>query len=115
MRPVVRALELVAAFSTIAAPHNAAGQQPPRAAAIVNVNVLPMDVERVLARQTVLIENGRITRLGSVEQVAVPPGAVVIDGTGKYLVPGLADMHVHLSYNPPDHHPHLLSYSSRTA
>src|SRR5687768_5670332 len=108
MRPIIRALALVTALWTIAAPDIAAAQRPPRATAIVNVNVLPMDTERVLARQTVLIENGRIARLGSVAQVAVPRGAVVIDGTGKYLVPGLADLHVHLSYNPVEHHPHLL-------
>ena len=102
------AIALVAAAWTIATSHIAAGQQPPRPTAIVNVTVLPMDTDRVLARQTVLIENGRITRLGSIEQVTVPPGALVIDGTGKYLMPGLADLHVHLAYNPPDHHPHLL-------
>lgn len=108
MRPVIRALALVAAFWAIAAPDIAAGQQSSRPTAIVNVNVLPMDTERVLARQTVLIENGRIARVGSVEQVTLPPGTVVIDGRGKYLMPGLADLHVHLSYNPADHHPHLL-------
>ncbi len=108
MRPDIRALALVAAVWTIPAPDIAAGQRPPRPTAIVNVNVLPMDVERVLGRQTVLIENGRITRLGSVEQVTVPPGAVVIDGTSKYLLPGLADMHVHLASNPEDEQRHLL-------
>ena len=108
MRPIIRALALVTACWAVAAPDIAASQQPPRPTAIVNVTVLPMDVERVLARHTVLIENGRITRLGSVEQVTVPLGALVIDGTGKYLVPGLADLHVHLSYNPQEHYPHLL-------
>ena len=108
MRPTIRALALVAAVWTIATPDIAAAQRLTRPTAIVNVTVLPMDTERVLARQTVLIENGRITRLGSVEQVTVPREALVIDGAGKYLLPGLADMHVHLAYNPADHHPHLL-------
>src|SRR5687767_10850590 len=96
MRPITGALSLVAAVWTVAAPDIAAGQRRPRPTAFVNVNVLPMDVERVLARQTVLIVNGRLTRLGRVGRVIVPPGAVVIDGTGKYLAPGLAVMHVHL-------------------
>jgi dihydroorotase-like cyclic amidohydrolase len=108
MRPILRPFALVAVACTLATPEVAAGQQPVRAAAIVNVNVLPMDVERVLARQTVLIENGRITRVSSVEQVAVPAGALVIDGTGKYLLPGLADMHVHLGYNSEEEQRHIL-------
>jgi dihydroorotase-like cyclic amidohydrolase len=100
---------LVAAFWTLATPDGSAAQQDTaRLTAIVNVNVLPMNVERVLAGQTVLIENGRITGLGRADRLAVPAGARVIDGAGKYLLPGLADMHVHLAYNPEDDHPRLL-------
>jgi imidazolonepropionase-like amidohydrolase len=62
--------------------------------AFVNVNVIPMDQERVLARHTVLVEGERITALGPSDKVKVPDGAVRIDGHGKYLIPGLADMHV---------------------
>jgi imidazolonepropionase-like amidohydrolase len=43
----------------------------------------------------VLIEGGRIAALGPSGQVKVPAGAVRIDGRGKYLIPGLADMHDH--------------------
>jgi hypothetical protein len=109
MRPIVSAFALVAAVWTIAAPDGASAQtETARPTAIVNVNVLPMDAERILARQTVLIENGRITRLGSAVEVTVPPDALVIDGTGKYLMPGLADMHVHLGYSPEDEQRHVL-------
>ena len=105
----MRAFALVTAVWTIATPDIAVAQQSAaRPTAIVNVNVLPMDAERVLTRQTVLIENGRITSLGSVDRVRVPKGALVIDGTGKYLMPGLADMHVHLAYNPTEDHPQIL-------
>jgi imidazolonepropionase-like amidohydrolase len=55
-----------------------------------------MDVERVLTDQTVLVEEGRITALGPAERTRVPVGAVRIEGRGKYLIPGLADMHAHL-------------------
>jgi imidazolonepropionase-like amidohydrolase len=63
--------------------------------AFVNVNVVPMDAERVLARQTVVVRDGRIAAIGPAADVEPPTGATRIDGTGKYLMPGLADMHVH--------------------
>ena len=64
--------------------------------AFINVNVVPMDTERVLAGQTVIVKDGRIAEMGAAEQIKVPTGAVRVDGRGKYLMPGLADMHVHL-------------------
>ena len=44
-----------------------------------------------------VVEGGRITGLGPNAQVRVPPRAQVVDGTGKYLIPGLWDMHVHVA------------------
>ncbi len=64
--------------------------------AFTYVNVVPMDRERVLADQTVLVRDGRIVRLGKAGEVAVPEGATRIDGRGRWLMPGLADMHAHL-------------------
>ncbi|HJS75424.1 MAG TPA: amidohydrolase family protein [Vicinamibacteria bacterium] len=64
--------------------------------AFVGVNVVPMDSERVLENQTVLVENGYIGALGPAAEVEVPEGAIRIDGAGKYLMPGLAEMHGHL-------------------
>jgi hypothetical protein len=62
--------------------------------AFVAVNVLPMDSERVLENQTVIVKDGKIAAMGS--GLAVPAGATVIDGHGTaFLSPGLADMHVH--------------------
>jgi imidazolonepropionase-like amidohydrolase len=68
---------------------------PAGVTAFVDVNVVPMDTERVLPNQTVLIQNGWITTLGPASRVQVPAGAVRINGRGKYLIPGLADMHAH--------------------
>jgi imidazolonepropionase-like amidohydrolase len=68
----------------------------PGATAFVDVAVIPMDTERVLPGQTVLVESGRIIALGPVGNVKLPAGATRIDGRGKYLIPGLADMHVHM-------------------
>jgi imidazolonepropionase-like amidohydrolase len=62
---------------------------------IRNVSVIPMTADSMIPNATVVIQDGRIadvrTRSGS-----VPRGARVIDGSGKYLIPGLADMHAHL-------------------
>lgn len=68
--------------------------------AFVNVSVIPMDGERVLENQTVVIRGDRIVTVGAADNVAVPDDALRIDGTGKYLVPGLAEMHGHVP--PPD-------------
>lgn len=63
---------------------------------ISNVNVITMTSDEVLEDRDVIIEGGRIA--GVVESGEAGPGSgdTVIDGTGEYLIPGLADMHVHL-------------------
>src|SRR6185295_16663080 len=67
-----------------------------QAIAFINVNVIPFDRERIIAGQTVIVRDGRIVEIGPAEKTRVPAGALQIDGRGKYLMPGLADMHVHL-------------------
>ena len=64
--------------------------------AFVNVNVVPMDYEHILEGQTVLIVGDRIGKIGSTGEIHVPENAHIIDGEGYYLIPGLADMHVHI-------------------
>ena len=64
--------------------------------AFTNVNVIPMDRERVIANQTVVVVNGVIAQIGDTKHVKPPKNAVLIDGAGKYLVPGFVDMHTHL-------------------
>jgi len=63
--------------------------------AFVDVTVVPMDKEQILPHQTVVVVGGRITQVGSAASVKVPGGALRIDSKGKFLMPGLADMHVH--------------------
>lgn len=46
---------------------------------------------------TVVITGDRITDLGKTAKIRIPKGAQVVDGTGKFLIPGLWNMHVHLS------------------
>jgi imidazolonepropionase-like amidohydrolase len=62
--------------------------------AITNVNVIPMTSETVVRGATVLVRDGRIDAIG--RNVSVPNGARRVDGAGKYLIPGLTDMHTHL-------------------
>ena len=64
--------------------------------AFVHVNVVPMDRERVLSNQTVIVEKGRITAVGAADKTSVPAGAVRVEGGGKFLTPGLAEMHAHI-------------------
>lgn len=64
--------------------------------AFKNVNLIPMTSDKVLKNQTILAKGDRIYKIGAVSSVDIPNDAHVIDGTGKYLIPGLADMHVHL-------------------
>jgi imidazolonepropionase-like amidohydrolase len=64
--------------------------------AFVGVSVLPLDSDRVLEGQTVVVRGDRIEAMGPVASTPVPAGATQIDGRGRYLMPGLADMHLHL-------------------
>jgi imidazolonepropionase-like amidohydrolase len=64
--------------------------------AFVEVSVLPLDSDRVLENQTVVVRGDRIEAVGPAASTPVPAGATRIDGQGRYLMPGLADMHIHL-------------------
>lgn len=59
------------------------------------VSIVPMDSERVVEGQTVVVDGDRISWIGSEDEARVPSGAQRVDGRGKYLIPGLADMHCH--------------------
>lgn len=66
------------------------------AVAFIDVAVVPLDRPGVLSGQTVVVRDGRITHLGPAARVSVPQDAVRIEGRGKYLMPGLAEMHGHI-------------------
>ncbi len=71
--------------------------------AFIGVNVIPMDRERVLLDQTIIVKNGVIAEMGYASRVNVPKDAVKIDARGKYLIPGLVDMHTHLLSDADDY------------
>lgn len=63
---------------------------------IDRVTVIDVAAGAARAEQRVVIEGRRITAAGPAAQVPIPAGTVVLDGRGKFLIPGLWDMHVHL-------------------
>ncbi len=61
-----------------------------------SVNVVPMDKEIIFYNQDVVIKEGRISATGSTGKIKYDKNALVIDARGKYLIPGLAEMHAHV-------------------
>jgi imidazolonepropionase-like amidohydrolase len=73
-----------------------AAAPPDPAVALENVAIVSVLDERIHRGRTVLIRDGRIERVGPAGRVPLPEGTRRVDATGKFLVPGLIDMHVHL-------------------
>ena len=70
--------------------------QAPASIALTGVHVVPMTTAQRLDNQTVIISNGRILSITPAGSSPLPLGATVIDGRGRFLMPALIDMHVHL-------------------
>lgn len=77
-------------------PVSAQQMETAKVIAFVNVNVLPMNGEGLLPNQTVLVKNAKIQKIGPVASIRVPKSAMQIDGEGKFLMPGLTEMHAHI-------------------
>lgn len=94
-RNVLSAVLCLAISSALAAQQNPIDQAP-----LVIAHVTVIDATGGPARPgtTVVVLGNRIAALGADEKIAVPKAAHVVDGTGKFLIPGLWDMHVHLNY-----------------
>ena len=79
------------------------GRQP---LAITDVTVIDVERGRSIGPRTVLIDEGRIVTIATVRSADIPANAQRIDGRGRFLIPGLVDMHVHLfngySRRPPN-------------
>jgi len=63
---------------------------------IKNINILSMTSDKVLKSKSVLIRNGKIEKIGSFKNLSRNTSCQIINGTGRFLMPSLADMHVHL-------------------
>ena len=66
---------------------------------ITNVTVADVEKQTLIPNQTVVITNDLISNIAPSSKVKIPANAVVIDGKGKYLFPGLTDAHVHFFQN----------------
>ena len=68
-----------------------------------DVTILPMDRPGAVPGQSVVVTGDRITAVGPAESIEAGEGATVIDGSGRFLMPGLAEMHAHVppGANPP--------------
>src|SRR5262245_4034708 len=74
---------------------------PASALAILHVTVIDGTSEAPAHDQTGVAEGGRIVALGASAEVRAPPGATLVDASGKWLIPGLWDMHTHLQGDYP--------------
>lgn len=63
--------------------------------AFTHVHLVPMTGKEIIKDQTVLVEGATIVAVGGSDAMPIPDGAQVIDGHAAYLMPGLADMHMH--------------------
>lgn len=71
--------------------------------ALRNANVISMESEDVRPEQTILINDGRIEEMGNAKSMKVPKGYESIDVKGKYVIPGLFDMHTHFFLEQGEH------------
>ena len=81
---------------------NAEARRGKEITAISHVTVIPMTGVRLLPEQTVLLKGGRIEALGPSTEIDIPRKARIIDGTGHFLLPGFADLHVHVNRSRAD-------------
>ena len=93
---LVGALAAVIDSGAVQPSSGAGGQSDSATFAFVDVNVVAMAGQGVSGDQTVLVRAGRIVEIGPATSVHVPLGAIAVDGRGKYLMPGLAEMHAHI-------------------
>jgi adenine deaminase len=82
--------------------------------AITNCNVITMVSSTVLKHQTILISNDRIYKILPASQWVNNSSTPVIDGTGKYIIPSLSEMHIHVNQYSNWMFPMLLSYGVTT-
>src|SRR5688572_750109 len=80
---------------------DAASGQREGTLAIHHVTVIDVTGGPSRPDQTVLISGNRITAVGNASEVKIPRGMPTIDATGKYLIPGLWDMHTHVTMFGP--------------
>lgn len=66
---------------------------------ITNTTIVDVENQKLIPNQTVVIENEVISNIQPTKKIKIPANAFTIDGTGKYLSPGLTDAHIHFFQN----------------
>lgn len=61
-----------------------------------NANLIPINENTILKKKSILIKNGKIIQIDKFKNLNKEKTDIIIDATGKFIMPGLADMHVHL-------------------
>jgi len=92
-KPFLIAVLAIALFSAAAI---ARLQPAPAVVALTHVAIVDPSGTATQRDRTVVVSGDRIAQIGGTGEVTIPPAARVIDGTGKYLIPGLWDMHAHV-------------------
>ncbi|XWN36796.1 MAG: amidohydrolase family protein [Balneola sp.] len=83
---------------------------PGKVTAFTNVSVIPMTSNLVMENQTVVIRGDLISHVASAEDLEFDDDATLIDGSGKFLIPGLAEMHGHVPpTDPPSNAPRYMN------
>ncbi|MCI0351405.1 MAG: amidohydrolase family protein [Acidobacteriales bacterium] len=90
-------LKTVGALALLLTAANSAAVSGSTRFALVHVSVIDVVKGTIVPDQTVLISGERIVRIGNSGKGKVPTGYTAIDASGRYLLPGLWDMHVHLA------------------
>ncbi len=80
--------------------------QPPKSLVVTHISVVDVSTGETKPDMTVIISDGRIREIGSSTTARIPEAAQVVEAGGKFLIPGLWDMHVHIfnqiSRRPPN-------------
>ena len=92
----IAALIIVAIISVATLNAHENTRREKRVVAFLHATVIPMDRERKLPDQTVIVSNGKIVLIGPASKVRVPRNALRVDARGRFLMPALCDMHVHV-------------------
>src|SRR5690606_771546 len=74
----------------------AATDKPTSTLALVGATAITMNGDEVIPDATIIVEGNRIAAIGPSATITVPAGAKRIDVSGKYVIPGLVDVHAHV-------------------
>src|SRR6266853_6508250 len=70
--------------------------QPQKSLVVSHISVVDVSTGETKPDMTVIISDGRIREIGNSTTSRIPEGAQVVEAKGKFLIPGLCDMHVHM-------------------